>query len=1017
MFGRRACRVAIAIVLALVCAPAIGRAQYFGRNKVQYRTFSFQILQTEHFDFYYYPEEKEAAQLASRLAERWYARLSRFFDHQLRGRQVLILYAASSHFRQTNAVEGLIGEGTGGVTEALKRRIVLPMSGSLADTNHVIGHEIVHAFQFDITGTDPRDGVAGGGPGILQYPLWFVEGMAEYLSLGPVDAQTAMWMRDAAAQEKLPDIGDLEKPEYFPYRWGHSFWAFVGATYGDRAVASLVRSAANPRFDLTGLARQLGSDPAKLNADWHRAIRASAETASSDRPSLVSASRRLISHDSGGGRFNIGPRLSPDGRQIAFFSERDRFSIDLYLADAESGHIERKLIGSATDPHFDSLQFLNSAGAWTPDGKSLVLTALRSGTCVLAFIDPQSGRRQREIDLPGLDDAINPSISPDGRLAVLSGSHGGFVDLFLVSLDTGKLEPLTNDAYADLEPMFTPDGQSVVFVTERFTTDLVKLEPGPLRLARVNLGSRQVTPIAGFLQGKQISPQVSSDGKTLTFIAEPDGISNLYRMAIDGGPIEQISSFVTGVAGITASSPALSSASSGRLAFSVFEGNGDVVYLLDPANIVSTVAREAQGEAAGLPGRKSAAGDVERMVGDMQRGLPPATPTPPSVPYSRRLTLDMVGQPTVSAGISQFGGFVSGGMSAFFSDMLGDRALGVSGQVAGDLADFGGSIAYVNRRHRWNWAAVLEETPYRVDYLTASADDAMSKVTFSDLIERQTIRGVSGIAAFPFSPATRVEFSGAARALSFTRESKNANYAISGDTVAFVDQTTAQLPSTSSLYLAEATAAIVGDTSFYGATSPIYGRRYRFQMGESLGSLNYTTVLADWREYFMPKRPITLAFRAVHYGRYGADADSSRLVQLYAGYPELVHGYGLGSISPSDCSFVVGAFQCPLADDLVGSRLLVANAEVRAPLLGLFRGDLQYGALPIEVAAFMDAGVTWTKTTRPAFVGGTRDLFRSVGGAARINVFGLLIVEVAASRPLDRNNNGWQWQVGIREGF
>jgi len=63
--------------------------------------------------------------MASRLAERWYARLSSLLSHQLRGRQPLILYASGPHFRQTNAIEGELGEGTGGVTEAAKRRIVL----------------------------------------------------------------------------------------------------------------------------------------------------------------------------------------------------------------------------------------------------------------------------------------------------------------------------------------------------------------------------------------------------------------------------------------------------------------------------------------------------------------------------------------------------------------------------------------------------------------------------------------------------------------------------------------------------------------------------------------------------------------------------------------------------------------------------------------------------------------------------------------------------------------------------
>ena len=72
----------------------------------------------------------------------------------------------------------------------------------------------------------------------MGLPLWFIEGMAEYLSIGPVDPNTAMWMRDAARQEKLPDINHLDNPKYFPYRYGQAFWAFVGGKYGDRVSAT-----------------------------------------------------------------------------------------------------------------------------------------------------------------------------------------------------------------------------------------------------------------------------------------------------------------------------------------------------------------------------------------------------------------------------------------------------------------------------------------------------------------------------------------------------------------------------------------------------------------------------------------------------------------------------------------------------------------------------------------------------------------------------------------------------------
>src|SRR5947207_15906690 len=154
-------------IAAIVVAAGAGSAstvsaQYFGQNKVQYKKLDFKILKTEHFDIYFYPAEQEGIDIAARMAERWHARLERVFEHRLRGRQPLVMYAAHTDFEQTNAIQGELGEGTGGVTEPLRRRIVLPFGGPLADTDHVIGHELVHAFQFDIT---TRPGAPAGENG------------------------------------------------------------------------------------------------------------------------------------------------------------------------------------------------------------------------------------------------------------------------------------------------------------------------------------------------------------------------------------------------------------------------------------------------------------------------------------------------------------------------------------------------------------------------------------------------------------------------------------------------------------------------------------------------------------------------------------------------------------------------------------------------------------------------------------------------------------------------------------
>src|SRR5881409_4062731 len=267
-FSFTPCATAIVLMLA---SGSPASAQYFGQNKVQYKKLDFQILKTDHFDIYFYPGEREGIDVAARLAERWHARLERLFEHTLRGRQPLVMYASHTDFEQTNAIQGELGEGTGGVTEPLKRRIVLPMGGPLADTDHVIGHELVHAFQFDMT-TNPNS--PPGQNGAERLPLWFIEGMAEYLSLGPVDPNTAMWLRDAAQHHKLPTIRQLYNPRYFPYRYGQAFWAFIAGHFGDEIIGQILRKAGRSGDADGALLAVTGIRADSLALRWHAAIQA-----------------------------------------------------------------------------------------------------------------------------------------------------------------------------------------------------------------------------------------------------------------------------------------------------------------------------------------------------------------------------------------------------------------------------------------------------------------------------------------------------------------------------------------------------------------------------------------------------------------------------------------------------------------------------------------------------------------------------------------------------------------------
>ena len=517
------------------------------------------------------------------MAERWRARLGTVFQHELSGRQPLILYASPAQFQQTNAIGGDLGEGTGGVTEALRRRIVLPVGGTLSDLNHVIGHELVHAYQYDITGSG-RATSLGALPAATELPLWFIEGMAEYLSLGPIHAPTAMWMRGAiqdTSKDSLPSFGKLEDPRYFPYRYGHALLAYIAGQWGDQAIGQLLRQAARRRGVDQAIRGVLSITPDQLVSRWHAELHAAYDpllsktsTADSFGPRIVAAKEE--------GRYNIGPSLSPDGTKLMFLSDRDLFSIDLFLADARTGEIKKQITKSAVDPHLQSLEFIESAGSWSPDGQRFVFSGISKGRPILALYDVDKGRRTREISFPKLGQILNPSWSPDGKSIAFSGLAGGLTDIYVYDLETNRLRQLTDDQFGDLQPAWSPDGSTIAFATDRFETDLSSLRIGHVSLALIDVATGRISRGPGSGIGRQLNPQWAPDGRSIYFLSDPDGITNVYRVNLGDEQLARVTNLFTGVSGITETSPALSVAQrSGRIMYSVFRANGYDLYAID----------------------------------------------------------------------------------------------------------------------------------------------------------------------------------------------------------------------------------------------------------------------------------------------------------------------------------------------------------------------------------------------------------------------------------------------------
>lgn len=1003
------------IAAGLVAFSSSAEAQYFGRNKVRIDAFPFRVTATEHFDVYFYPEERDGAREAARLAERWYARLSRYFDHHLSTRQPLILYASPAQFQQTNVIEGELGEGTGGVTESLRRRIVLPLGGSLAATDHVIGHELVHAFQFDITAKARRASPSRVG-GAGQLPLWFVEGMAEYLSRGPTDAETAMWLRDAAAREALPTIRRLNDSRYFPYRWGHAFWAYVAGRYGEGAVVAALHEAGRSGDAEAALEAALATSMADVARDWHAAIHAvqapwlARAPAAPGRP-ILKARRE--------GELNVGPALSPDGRRVAFLAERDLLSVDLFVAEVGSGRLVRRVASSARDAHTTGLQFIASAGAWDPTGQRLAFASRRGRTSAIEIVHVDTGARDSPMRPVGVDDLLTPAWSPSGDALAFVGMRQGHFDVFVATRSTGAIEAKTSDAFAELHPVWWPDGRSLVIATDRFTTDWAGAAAGRYQLARLWLDGR-VERLCPEWPGQMLTPQwADRTGSALLFVGDRGGVPNVWRLDVASCHISPVTDLLTGVTGITPTSPALSTApAAAAAAISAIDGGGHRLFLIDTAAPVGTAGDLAPDAGARLTTGTLSDGEVATYLADSRTGLPPVDAPFNDTPYRARLGLDAIVQPSVGIGVDRFGTFAAGQIAMLWGDLLGDRTLVTAFQANATVdasfsyRDLGGLLGYVDRSRRWPWAVTLEQTPYRTGYLEGGVGRVNGQTAYveREVIYRQTIQGGSGIVAYPLDTARRVEFGAGVQRYSF--EERVRTIATAGGRTLLDDVTTT--PVADALTLARTQAALVFDRSSFGATGPVLGQRYRLEVAPTVGTIRYAGVLADYRRYLMPVPFYTVAGRVLHYGRYGAGGEDPRLSPLFLGYPELVRGYDVGSFRAEECT----AGGCEVFDRLLGSRLLVVNAELRMPLLRPFGlGGSMYGPLPIEVAVFGDAGVAWTRRLRPAFAGGGRDWATSAGVAARLNAFGFAILQVSAARPFQRPGRGWVYQISLTPGF
>jgi Tol biopolymer transport system component len=929
-----------------------------------------------------------------------------------------------------------------------------------------------------------------------------MEGMAEYLSIGPNHPATDAIIRDAALNGNLPTMKQMtERPDrYFPYRYGESFWRWIGQRWGDEIIGEIL--AATPTLGVDrAFKRHTGFDLSELGDEWKETMQTTylPAVASLDRPRKIALP--LLNEKRTGGIIPVyvAPAFSPDGRQIAYISSgsllRAEVFLDLYLADATTGKRLKRLTTSTVNPEFEELRYIYSQSAFSPDGRTLAYTAQTGGKDVIYLEDVKSLNILRRLDT-GLESMIGPTWSPDGKQIVFSGAKGGFTNLYKIDSDGRNFQQITTGDWAALMPSWSPDGRRVAFVSDRGPlTDFQTLKFGKWQINTLDLQTGNIEVIPG-QEGKNLNPQWAPDGKSLAYISDRTGIAQLFIYDFDAKEHYQITKFIGGVQSLTENSPAISWArQADKIAFTYMDNNDFTIWSLanprqlkkepyrdppkptyvakltasDSANqraaqaaaALQAIAQEqrdknaaaagtpvaaeapkdstngrrvsvyrgpaglrASGElpAPGQPGAQSAV-SVAALLDSSALALPnPATFT--DEPYKPSLRAESVQRPQIGYAEDNYGRGVFGGTAIIFGDLLGNRMLTTAAAINGRIEEAQVFVDYVSLSRRLSWSAGFQQQPYFFLGSANQADIGNNQTQISEEIDRYIIRSAFFSSIYPRNRFERFEIGASLTNIDKSAEfvSSVADLTSGYSTGYYVDS----IKGTGSFDYASPYVAYVSDNALYGPTSPIYGHRYRLEIGSNFGTQGWMSYTADIRRYdaivFSYLTLATHLYANVNVGS-GESLFPQYLAQPYN--PGYIRGYDREAYLSSNCGVIgtstTASSSCS-ATQLLGSRIAMGSVELRFPLIRRFDlGFLPITMPPVDGEFFYDAGMAWAggqsvTLTQPANYDPTtmRYFLRSFGYGVRVNVFNIALLKFDYAIPRDSfNNKGyWNWSIG-----
>ncbi len=509
-------------VIFLLLVSLLPGQSFWSSNARTHPELSWQVISTEHFNIYYHQGLEDIALSGAAIAEQVYQSIMDQLEMADFGKTDIVFTAedeiANGFAMPTNQIFIWVSQND----------VVGWFTGSEKWLRAVIAHEFQHIVFFNGVRT------WWGTWNLLMIPDWFIEGVAEYY--------TEKWRVGRSDSRLKVHTYNDEMERLDPHDAGYAKVLYLADKYGDSTITKLVHYRHELRigeFKLLTLPysfneafeKTTGQTIAQFNEEWRRAMNTYYYSYRGQKEGVEEVGEPVLIP-----KLNTirGLSISPDSSQIAVIGRAEGGMGDwsLYTVSTDSSHTLAEL-------HYG---LFSGNPAWSPDGKTIAVSEYHRGShgslvWDIRLVDVEQ-RKARWLT----DDAraVDPTWSPDGRYLLYAAHPNLTTNLYIAEPSGGNFTRLTSFA-GDIQiqdPHWSPDGGEIVFA--------IQGEDGSVDVAVVGSdgsGFRKLTNDPA----EDLSPLWSADGQWIVFTSFRNSTPNLYRLPVTGGDLTAMTDVAEGI--------------------------------------------------------------------------------------------------------------------------------------------------------------------------------------------------------------------------------------------------------------------------------------------------------------------------------------------------------------------------------------------------------------------------------------------------------------------------------------